>query len=570
MNTNAIRSILCGLCAIILVLIALPLARAQQSDSTGRTQTDFTRQLTLDGFDSSTGTLVAVDFSLQADLDSRVVQITNTNPDPSSAPIDVMVTTSVRFCADIGPAPTSYLACSGAPASLTKLDFQAQVLSESFVGLVAGDVDQSDQPAAAFDASTLRVLDQTALAAFVDSGPVNIGLGTLAGFEALGGGGNARVEVETFANASAEISYMYAAVGIDKLTNGVDGGTAVVGEPVLWTYDVTNTGNAALQNVVVTDDLEGPICVIDLIAAGVTTQCTKTGIAGAVDYQNTALVVAQPVVNPTIVVTHEDPSSYVAVQPTPTPLPLPATPTPIPPTPVPPTPVPPTPIPPTPVPPTPVPPTPVPPTPAPSTPTPTTVEPNPTLPPVNTPVPVTPVVPSYSEPAIDIELDTNGFDADDAPGVKLAIGDPIVWTYVVTNTGVVDLYDVVVTDNISGGVCRVAFLPVAGQTSCTLTGVTGPGAFGRSAVVVGQTRDGQQVTDSDPTHHIAQDEVLSVVTPPNSTPQPPAAAPNTPDEVLSLAITGDGSDKGGSLGLVFVGIGLSTLAAARGLRRRRN
>ncbi|SEB07209.1 DUF7507 domain-containing protein [Leifsonia sp. 21MFCrub1.1] len=50
-------------------------------------------------------------------------------------------------------------------------------------------------------------------------------------------------------------------------------------------------------------------------------------------------------------------------------------------------------------------------------------------------------------PGIEIKKSTNGQDADDPPGPTVAVGGPVRWTYVVTNTGAVDLTDVTVTDN---------------------------------------------------------------------------------------------------------------------------
>ncbi|MFW6195121.1 MAG: DUF7507 domain-containing protein, partial [Chloroflexota bacterium] len=54
---------------------------------------------------------------------------------------------------------------------------------------------------------------------------------------------------------------------------------------------------------------------------------------------------------------------------------------------------------------------------------------------------------SVEEPAIDIEKATNGEDADEPTGPEIAVGDPVNWTYVVTNTGDVALTDVSVTDD---------------------------------------------------------------------------------------------------------------------------
>lgn len=45
-----------------------------------------------------------------------------------------------------------------------------------------------------------------------------------------------------------------AAITIDKVTNGSDGGTYLVGSGIVWTYTVTNTGNVSLTGVDVTDD----------------------------------------------------------------------------------------------------------------------------------------------------------------------------------------------------------------------------------------------------------------------------------------------------------------------------
>ena len=52
-----------------------------------------------------------------------------------------------------------------------------------------------------------------------------------------------------------------------------------------------------------------------------------------------------------------------------------------------------------------------------------------------------------SGPAIRIRKLTNGVHNDRTPGLSLAIGTPVTWTYEVTNAGKVPLSDVRVTDD---------------------------------------------------------------------------------------------------------------------------
>jgi hypothetical protein len=80
---------------------------------------------------------------------------------------------------------------------------------------------------------------------------------------------------------------------------------------------------------------------------------------------------------------------------------------------------------------------------------------------------------------ITLEKATNGVDADQAPGPSIPVGDPITWTYTVTNTGVVPLDGIVVSDDQGVIVdCQnVRTLAVGASLVCTGTGVAVEGQY---------------------------------------------------------------------------------------------
>ena len=113
-------------------------------------------------------------------------------------------------------------------------------------------------------------------------------------------------------------------------------------------------------------------------------------------------------------------------------------------------------------------------------------------------------------PGIDIEKDTNGDQADTGPGAELTVGDAVTWTYVVTNTGNVDLANVTVTDNPpaaivcpTSGDATIALLAVGEDEICTAPGVVTVGAFENTATADGQPLGpdgeplGEPVSDQD-------------------------------------------------------------------------
>ena len=109
------------------------------------------------------------------------------------------------------------------------------------------------------------------------------------------------------------------------------------------------------------------------------------------------------------------------------------------------------------------------------------------------------------EPSVDLEKSTNGDDADVAPGPSVPIGEAVVWTYEVTNTGNVPLTDIILSDvpaPASGITCPVNLLPPGESMICEATGTSVAGPFENVAHVdATPTSGGPPVADDDPSHY---------------------------------------------------------------------
>ncbi|WP_449278258.1 DUF7507 domain-containing protein [Leucobacter sp. GX24907] len=90
-------------------------------------------------------------------------------------------------------------------------------------------------------------------------------------------------------------------ISLVKKTNGVEydsapGAELTVGDEVVWTYEITNTGNTTLTDVVLVDDQEGSIAAPagfdGVLAPGESVEYRATGVATAGDYHNVAVVTA--------------------------------------------------------------------------------------------------------------------------------------------------------------------------------------------------------------------------------------------------------------------------------------
>ncbi|HPM83729.1 MAG TPA: autotransporter-associated beta strand repeat-containing protein, partial [Candidatus Anammoximicrobium sp.] len=146
----------------------------------------------------------------------------------------------------------------------------------------------------------------------------------------LGSGLSARItyvydyDLDGSNNDVAIIPFVAPSIGIEKATNGEDadeapGPLVLVGDTVTWSYLVTNTGNVALSNVVVTDDQGVTIGspagddgngVLD---PGETWTYTASSTAVAGPYSNIGTVTANDAWNETVQAS--DPSHYFGVTP---------------------------------------------------------------------------------------------------------------------------------------------------------------------------------------------------------------------------------------------------------------
>ena len=319
------------------------------------------------------------------------------------------------------------------------------------------------------------------------------------------------------------------AITIVKKTNGTDndtapGPTVAVGSTVTWTYLVTNTGNVALSNVTVTDDKTGAVGGPISLAVGASTTFTKTGTAVAGQYTNVGTVTGTSPTGSTVSATNPDnyfgsnpaitivkktngtdndtaPGPTVAVGSTvtwtylvtntgnvalsnvtvtddktgavggPISLAVGASTT--------------------------------------FTKTGTAVAGQYTN--VGTVTGTSPTGSTVSatnpdnyfgsNPAITIVKKTNGTNNDTAPGIYVAVGSTVTWTYTVTNTGNVALSNVTVTDDKIGAVGGPVSLAVGASTTFTKTGTACAGQYTNIGTVTAKTPSGTTLTATNPDNY---------------------------------------------------------------------
>jgi uncharacterized repeat protein (TIGR01451 family) len=112
-----------------------------------------------------------------------------------------------------------------------------------------------------------------------------------------------------------------------------------------------------------------------------------------------------------------------------------------------------------------------------------------------------------SAPGLDLRKYTNGVDADTPTGPVIDVGNVVTWSYRIANTGNVTLTDVTLTDDqlpaqnpLTSGVTLVP-----GQViTITATGVATAGQYQNTGIVTGTTPLGEVLTTTNPSHYFGQ------------------------------------------------------------------
>lgn len=228
-------------------------------------------------------------------------------------------------------------------------------------------------------------------------------------------------------------------LSLEKYTNGQDADAAdnavelEYGDPVVWDYVISNTGETLITNIFLLDDKEGFICSLTNLDIGQSDTCSKAGVATELFYSNLGFASGIPVDEDGNLlqdkpVTAEDSSHYL-------------------------------------------------------------------IPPIAVEAPDFDYYeveedPIRTGPSLQLEKWTNGFDSDQLPGSQiLTYGEAITWTYIVTNTGDADIIDISILDDKEGFVCSINQLDIGQSDTCFLTGTATEYAYGNLGFASGTPID---------------------------------------------------------------------------------
>jgi hypothetical protein len=119
-----------------------------------------------------------------------------------------------------------------------------------------------------------------------------------------------------------------------------------------------------------------------------------------------------------------------------------------------------------------------------------------------------------SDPVVEVmvEKSTNGVDADVAPGPAIMVGESVEWSYVVTNTGTVEVSGIDVSDDQGVAVsCPADVLAAGAEMTCTGSGTAEPGPYMNVGTVTASGPGGEVVSDDDISHYTGVDSPVADV-----------------------------------------------------------
>ncbi len=109
-----------------------------------------------------------------------------------------------------------------------------------------------------------------------------------------------------------------------------------------------------------------------------------------------------------------------------------------------------------------------------------------------------------SSSGLTLQTLTNGYDANFPPGPSIPVGNPVTWTYVVTNTGKLTVSNLSVADDHDIAVsCPFTVLQPGELMTCIARGVAGPCQYTNLGTATGQTSEAP-VFASDPSNYVGQ------------------------------------------------------------------
>ncbi|MDF1514184.1 MAG: hypothetical protein P1S60_10285, partial [Anaerolineae bacterium] len=117
-------------------------------------------------------------------------------------------------------------------------------------------------------------------------------------------------------------------------------------------------------------------------------------------------------------------------------------------------------------------------------------------------------------PAIKLEKTTAGYAADMPPGPLILTGHPVTWTYWITNTGNIMLENISLYDNREGDMaayCPATYLDAQASMSCTFIGTASSGQYTNVAQISGTPPVGEIITATDASSYYGVSASLALV-----------------------------------------------------------